>query len=50
MNLSALPKAEMESHLAELIGDQDQQIDTLKSERKLLWLLLASVFAINLLF
>ncbi len=50
MNIHTLPKDEMQSHLAEVIDTQDHQIDTLKTERKVLWYLLGITLTFNLLF
>ena len=50
MNITTLSKDEMTSHLAEVLDDQDNQIDTLKTERKVLWYLLAFALTINLIF
>ena len=50
MNINTLPKDEMTSHLAEVIDSQDHKLINLHQERKILWLLLASVITFNLLF
>ena len=50
MNINTLTKDEMASHLADVIDSQDRQIGTLKSERTLLWYLLAFTLTFTILF
>ena len=49
MQIESLPKAEMLSHLGELVSTQDDKIATLRAEKKALWVLLAMTLIITFL-
>ena len=50
MNLSSLPKDELISHTAEIVATQDQTIDTLRAEVKVLQVIAAILLAMGVLF
>ena len=50
MNLSSLPKDELISHTAEIVASQDQTIDTLRAEVRILQVIGAILLAWGVLF
>lgn len=50
MNINALPRDEMASHLADVIDSQDSKLIALHQEKRVLWILLGIVTTYTLLF
>jgi hypothetical protein len=47
LNIDTLPKAEMASHLGEIVSTQDEKISRLRSEKRVLWVLLGLTLAVT---